>query len=90
MNMLVFNFQNMMNMEKIYAYRNFSYVAYKKTYKNEYFVHQKTSKTIKKGLIAFITSMHIIICRRRISTSKGLKIQAHYIRKNPHFVTRFK
>jgi hypothetical protein len=42
MNMLVFNFQNMMNMEKRYEYQISNYVAYKKTYKKKAFVHQKT------------------------------------------------
>ncbi len=33
MNMTVFNFQNMMNMHKGYAYQNFNSIALKKTYK---------------------------------------------------------
>jgi hypothetical protein len=75
----------MMNMDKRYMYQNFNDVAYKKTYKNEYFVHIKTSKIVKKGLIAFITSMHIIICRRRISTSKGLRNSNPLHRKKSSF-----
>jgi hypothetical protein len=35
--------------------------------------HQ-TSKTPKKGWITFITSIYIILCRRRISASNGSKI----------------
>jgi hypothetical protein len=30
MNMMVFNFQNMMNMHKGYAYQNFNFIALKK------------------------------------------------------------
>jgi len=34
MNMIVFNFQNMMNMHKGYEYQNFNSIALKKNYKN--------------------------------------------------------
>jgi len=89
MNKSISNFQNMMKMDKRYAYQNFNHVAYKKTYKNEYFMHIKTLKIVKNGLIAFITSMHIIICRKRISTSKGLKNSGPLHRKKSSFCNLF-
>jgi thiosulfate reductase cytochrome b subunit len=48
MNMLVFNFQNMMNMDKRYAYQISNYVAYKKTYKKKIFCASKDLKNCKK------------------------------------------
>ncbi len=95
--MTVFNFQNMMDMDKGYAYQiSHSYCLQRKhTIKTkmlaelhshvpqgfpqcaktqETWIHQKTSKTLKKWLIIFITFIHIFMCKRRISTSKRSKI----------------